>query len=1213
MKKIVLVFCLAFLSKFSIGQQAFYSWHQQIDGGGYDEVSHLAVLSNGDVISLGQFSGVQDFDPDPVVSQLIDASHGYNFICRLSSTGTYRWAVAFDSSATLNIASMSRDVSDDIYICGSFNGKADMEPGPGTTFIQSLPNSIDVFFAKYSGVDGHLICAKTFGSTQQDYLTGICGDSHGNIFISGNYFVPLNVDPNGSFVITPFGGNDIYLAKYDSMGNFIQAINFGASGGDNAGQILADDQDHIYTCGTLSDSTDLDPGTSSFILSASTFILKLDDNFNFIKAVGFTGNGGATPRRFIMDSSYNLVMAGAFRSNLGFDFDGGPDTASLVSTYLGDSFICIQDSALNYISAIDIPATTVAQPWGLSADSGGNVYVSFYYQDNVDVDPGAGVVSYTAQNSSSDILLVKYSSALQLLWSYSMGNIDWDFGMDIAAGENGKFYASGYFRMAMDVDPGSGQVILDNHTAQSSDGYLICYNQCQPLTNSVNATLCNGQQYIFDQDTLTTSGTYVKNFSSVAFCDSIVTLNLTVNSPVIELCMMDTILKSKAINASYQWINCATNSPVNGATAQSFQVPDNNPYSVQVTQNGCVDTSACLQVYANANRRLPEFVWGNVLPYEQFGGTHMMQIGKDGDIYLGGDITSLANFNLLGGPDYTLEGINGHQYFCLAKYDGNREFKWAFACGSPVSTGPYPEVSVTSMTLDSIDNIYIAGSYATAFDCDPGPGTYILPDNNLTYSFVAKYNSSGQFLWADYIELSGGGMEINALFTDKSGHVYVGGEANGPLTIVSATTSAPLTAFGLHAPFLFQLNATNGNYVWSLVPGVSAFGDCAVSNGTCDVEGNIIVTGHFNESIDVDPGPATVQLSPYLSGTPDAFLLKFKPDQTLLWAKKRNSICDFTNAGTAYNVVTDCDTNIYWLGACLGAYLAKYSSSGVYLGDLMNSGVQTTSHDLVMDEANNMYLLVSFHDSCIIGSDTLYNNSYGDVVFCKFRKDGRFDWSAQLMNPEKEDQPISIDVDREGNIYVLGNFNDTIDVDAGSNVYNLTAPSGFHLFLTKYGETCAPVDTALVGDSTLLMAHDTSSWYQWIDCNTGQILPNANQSSIQPLNAGYYRAIIYQGECVDTSGCYYMAAFNSIAEKGDFNIGLWPNPVGNGQMEIVSDRPLSRIELFSSNGTKVYDQTCTDRKSKQQISTANYAEGLYILKVSCADGSAARKKVMILN
>ena len=46
-------------------------------------------------------------------------------------------------------------------------------------------------------------------------------------------------------------------------------------------------------------------------------------------------------------------------------------------------------------------------------------------------------------------------------------------------------------------------------------------------------------------------------------------------------------------SATYQWIDCATNLPVNGETSQSFTATANGNYAVVLTEGSCSDTSAC--------------------------------------------------------------------------------------------------------------------------------------------------------------------------------------------------------------------------------------------------------------------------------------------------------------------------------------------------------------------------------------------------------------------------------------------------------------------------------------------------------------------------------------------------------------------------------------------------------------------------------------------
>ncbi len=53
-------------------------------------------------------------------------------------------------------------------------------------------------------------------------------------------------------------------------------------------------------------------------------------------------------------------------------------------------------------------------------------------------------------------------------------------------------------------------------------------------------------------------------------------------------------------SASYQWIDCKTGQPINGATQQNYTATVSSDYKVVVTKNGCQDTSICTTVTATS-------------------------------------------------------------------------------------------------------------------------------------------------------------------------------------------------------------------------------------------------------------------------------------------------------------------------------------------------------------------------------------------------------------------------------------------------------------------------------------------------------------------------------------------------------------------------------------------------------------------------------------
>jgi len=92
------------------------------------------------------------------------------------------------------------------------------------------------------------------------------------------------------------------------------------------------------------------------------------------------------------------------------------------------------------------------------------------------------------------------------------------------------------------------------------------------------------------------SGTYTDTLANAAGCDSVITIDLTIEIPEASISAQGTLLTAAPGGAaSYQWINCATNQPVAGATSDTFIPAVTGSYAV-IVGGICTDTSACEQV-----------------------------------------------------------------------------------------------------------------------------------------------------------------------------------------------------------------------------------------------------------------------------------------------------------------------------------------------------------------------------------------------------------------------------------------------------------------------------------------------------------------------------------------------------------------------------------------------------------------------------------------
>ena len=78
-------------------------------------------------------------------------------------------------------------------------------------------------------------------------------------------------------------------------------------------------------------------------------------------------------------------------------------------------------------------------------------------------------------------------------------------------------------------------------------------------------------------------------------CDSIVQLNLTINTVDVSIEVDELHLQSLAVNALYQWVDCNNQySELQDQEEAIYEVESNGSYAVVVTQGSCMDTSDCI-------------------------------------------------------------------------------------------------------------------------------------------------------------------------------------------------------------------------------------------------------------------------------------------------------------------------------------------------------------------------------------------------------------------------------------------------------------------------------------------------------------------------------------------------------------------------------------------------------------------------------------------
>jgi hypothetical protein len=118
-----------------------------------------------------------------------------------------------------------------------------------------------------------------------------------------------------------------------------------------------------------------------------------------------------------------------------------------------------------------------------------------------------------------------------------------------------------------------------------------------PSNSSISVALCPGVAYTFGSEQITIPGVYTRTILNSSGCDSLITLTATLTAVDNTIVQVGNQLSSTATNASFQWIDCATQQPITGATSSNYQPTNNSStYAVLVTQNGCSLISDCINL-----------------------------------------------------------------------------------------------------------------------------------------------------------------------------------------------------------------------------------------------------------------------------------------------------------------------------------------------------------------------------------------------------------------------------------------------------------------------------------------------------------------------------------------------------------------------------------------------------------------------------------------
>jgi FlgD Ig-like domain/Beta-propeller repeat len=408
-----------------------HAWSKRFGGNQNDTPNGLAIDPSGNILTAGYYRDVVNFGGSPLTST--GATDIY--LAKFAADGTHLWSKSFGQGFDNDFAySVTSDPSSNVYLTGLV-GSQGVDFGGGT--LAGLGNT-DVFLAKFDALGNH-IWSQRFGGTFSDAAIAVALDASNNVLITG-YFG--NTAAFGGSTLTSAGGNDIFVAKYNSGGVHQWSKRFGAVGYEQGNSVKVDAAGNVYVFGIFQNTVDFGGGGLVSAGGSDIFLMKLDPNGNYLWAKRFGSFGDDGAYRLQVESGGNIYFAGSFLGTV--NFGGG----ALVSAGNSDAVVAKFDGNGNHIwsqrygSGGDDYATSIAQ------DGAGNVYFAGLFSGTVDLGGGG-----TASVGGFDGFLAEVTSNGAYLWDRRAGGPGND-ALVVAADASGNVFTTGSFFTTIDLGGG---------------------------------------------------------------------------------------------------------------------------------------------------------------------------------------------------------------------------------------------------------------------------------------------------------------------------------------------------------------------------------------------------------------------------------------------------------------------------------------------------------------------------------------------------------------------------------------------------------------------------------------------------------------------------------------------------------------------------------------------------------------------------------------
>ncbi len=616
-----------------------FLWAKSFGGAGNDDGYSITVDPLGNVYTTGYFYGVVDFDPGAGTTSLTSiGSFPDAFVQKMDASGNFQWAKSFGGTNYERGYSITLDTSGNVYTTGIYSGTVDFDPGAGTANLSSNA-SLDIFIQKMDA-SGNFLWAKSFGGTNSEIGYSTKVDDFGNVYTTGWFAGTADFDPGvGTANLTSTGGSNIFVQKLrQCLSTFgIDVINtcnsytwidgntYTASN-NTATHVLTNTAscDSIVTLNlTINSNTGtdviaacnvytwIDGNTYTTSNNTATYTLTNSAGCDSVVTLDLTINNPNTGADIVTAcDSYTWIDGNIYTTS------NNTATHTLTNSTGCDSVVTLNLTIKNSSTGSDIITACDSYTWidgniyTVSNNTATHILTNSVGCDSVvtldltinNSSTGTAVITacdsytwidgntYTTSNNTAMHTLVNSIGCDSVVTLNLM--INSNTGTDVITACGSYTWVDGNTYTASN---NTATYTLTNSTGCDSVVTLdLTINNSSTGTDIITA--CDSYMWIDGITYTASNNTAIHTLTNAAGCDSLVTLNLTINSVSDITTVLNGIhLFANNVNATYQWLDCNNDyAIISGETNSDFMATANGNYAVELTENGCVDTSICV-------------------------------------------------------------------------------------------------------------------------------------------------------------------------------------------------------------------------------------------------------------------------------------------------------------------------------------------------------------------------------------------------------------------------------------------------------------------------------------------------------------------------------------------------------------------------------------------------------------------------------------------